>query len=193
MAESNENPEHKVTITEQESVRTAIRDEAKRLIIDSTYSGRGHQTGGQRWATINAWLGLPTAIVSALSATGAAASAILGQNPLLTAGLAILSAVLTSTHAFFHPDKLAEEHGLKGDRFISLRNDARMFLEIDLPSATSVKELRATIHELRRRYNALNETSPRRIVRRDYEGAKRSIVEGESGYENDPLWKELDK
>jgi hypothetical protein len=137
-------------------------------------------------------LGLPAAIVSALLATGAAAAAILGQNPLLTAGLAILSAVLTSAHAFFHPDKLAEEHGLKGDRFISLRNDARMFLEIDMPATSSIKELRASIHDLRRRYNALNETSPRRIARRDYEAARKSIAAGESSYENDPLWKELD-
>jgi hypothetical protein len=178
--------------TDDERLERAIRDEVKRLIIDCTYTGRGHQTAGQFWAGVNSWLGLPAAIISALIAVGAAANAILGQSPLLTAGLAMCSAVLTSAHAFFHPDKLAEQHGLKGDRFISLRNDARLFLKIDLLTLAP-KEWPARIHDLRRRYNALNEGSPRRIVRRDYESAKRSIAAGESGYENDPLWKELDE
>lgn len=79
-----------------------------------------------------------------------------------------------------------------GDRFISLRNEARFFLQVDLRSSLGEDELVARLRDLRDRYNALNETAPRRIPRGDYEAARRSISAGEASYENDPLWKDLD-
>ena len=130
--------EEALLASDDNAVRRAIRDEAKRLIIDCTYTGRGHQIAGQYWAGFNAWLGLPSAAASALIATGG------GQRH---------SRPRPSSHCwpsaafsgadlgarFFHPDKLAEDHGLKGDRFISLRNDARLFLQVDLPATESIK------------------------------------------------------
>src|SRR5947209_5872709 len=98
MPPDHDHIEDSLLSADDRTVRQAIRDEAKRLIIDCTYTGRGHQIAGQRWASVNALLGLPSAIASALIATGAAANAILGQNALVTAGLAMLSAVLTSAH-----------------------------------------------------------------------------------------------
>jgi hypothetical protein len=168
----------------------ALRDEAKRLIIDCTYSGRGHQEAGATWATVNAWLGLPIVILSAALASGAGLSAITGSDNHLTAALALVSAVLTATRAFFRPDELSEEHELKGTRYIGLRNDTRLFQQVEITSGADPADLALRLRDLRERYNALTETPPRRIPRWAYERAKKNIERGESSYENDPLWKE---
>ncbi len=173
------------------TVREALRDEAKRLIVDSTYSGRGHQTAGRRWSGINTWLGLPTTILTTLLASGAGLSALVGSVNWLTALLALLAAALTAVRGFLRPGEVAEEHALKGTRYISLRNDTRLFLNIDLISAKSDDELAGRVRELRQRYNELNETPPLHIPRKDYLAAKESIATGESSYEDDPVWKEL--
>jgi hypothetical protein len=171
--------------------RKALDDEAKRLIIDGTYSGRGHQEASAIWSTVNAWLGLPIVILSAVLASGAGLSAITGSDNRQTAALALLAAVLTATRGFFRPDELSEEHGLKGTRYIGLRNEARLFREVEMRGDATFTDLALRLRELRERYNALSETPPRRIPRWAYERAKKGIAGGESSYENDPLWKEL--
>lgn len=173
------------------TLRAALNDEAKRLIVDSTYTGRGHQAAGGRWAVYNNWLGLPTAVASALLAGGAGVSAVTESRPGLTAGLAFGAAILSAAHGFLRPAERAEEHSLKGNRFIALRNEARLFREIELRSNPDKDDLTTRLTELRKRYADLNETPPLHIPRRDYETAKRGIEAGESSYENDPIWKEL--
>lgn len=176
---------------DEAALRQALNDEAKRLIVDCTYSGRGHQQASLRWGTWHTWLGLPTVVGSAILASGAGLNALVGESQGLTAALALLSAVLTATRGFFRPGDLADEHALKGSRYISLRNEARFFREIDLRSDTSLDELARRIQELRAQYNTLNETPPQQIPRWAYEAAKKSIARGESSYEDDPVWREL--
>ncbi len=169
----------------EEALRKALEKEAKRLIEDCLYSGRGHQSAGQFWRAMNTWLGLPSAIASPLLATGAAGSALAQFSPWITAGLAILSAIAGAAHSFFRPNEIAEAHGLKGNRFITLRNDARLFLEIELLSGADLRELAARLQNLRQRHADLNETLPLNIPRFAYLRAKRSIEVGESSYQED--------
>lgn len=173
------------------AIREAIAVEAKRLIVDSTYSGRGHQAAGGRWARYDHWLGLPTSMAGALLAGGAGISAVTDGRPGLTAILAFASAITSAAHGFLRPGEKAEKHSLKGNRFIALRNDARLFVEIDIRSALSTDELAKRIKSLRKQYADLNETLPLHIPRTDYETAKKNIAAGESSYLNDPIWKEL--
>jgi hypothetical protein len=178
-------------MADEAALRQALDTEAKRVIVDCTYSGRGHLEASHRWASLNTWLGLPVVILSAVLASGAGLNALIGQNNYVTATLALLSAVLTSTRAFFNPGELAEAHGLMGNRYLSVRNAARLFREIDLRSRLTPEELTLRLRDLRERCDALNETPPQRIPRWAYERAKRRIAAGEAGYEDDPLWKEL--
>jgi hypothetical protein len=165
--------------------------EAKRVIVDCPYSGRGHLEVSHHWAGWDTWLGLPVVVLRALLASGAGLTALLGQNNYLTAGLALLSAVLTATRAFFSPGELAEGHGLKGNRYLSVASAARLLREIDLRAGLTTEELTLCLRDLRERCNALNETPPQRIPAWAYTRAKQRIAAGGAGYEDDPLWKEL--
>ncbi|MGA2307460.1 MAG: SLATT domain-containing protein [Acidimicrobiales bacterium] len=175
---------------ESRNFKKALWNEANRVIIDSTYSGRSHQAMGTFWDRLNRWLGIPTVILSALLAGGAGITAIVGTHSWITATLALLSAVLVSAKGFLKPDENAEAHGLKGDRLISLKNDAITFQEVELSSVGNEEILRNMCKELNKRRNGLREMPPRHIYRSVYKRTKESIDAGESDYENDRLWKE---
>ncbi len=173
-------------------LQDALNREAKRLIVDCTYSGRSHQTAGRRLATLNTWLGGSSTVVSAALSSAAGFTAIFGNQKVLAGALALLAAVLTGLQGYLRFDRHADEHGLKGDRYISLRNDARMFREIDTHLQLTDEERSQRLRDLRQRYNDLNESPPRHIQQNDYERAKQSIAKGESNYEDDPVWKEME-
>jgi hypothetical protein len=173
-----------------DELRRALWQEASRVIIDSTYSGREHQAVGNRWEVINRWLGIPAAVVGALAGAGAAVSALTNGAKALTAMLALVAAGLSAARTFLRPDETAEAHGLKGDRFISLRNDAQSFQHVDLRSSLSDDALRDRCAQLCERRNVLRESPPRHLPAWAYKKAKDGIAAGESGYENDPLWEE---
>ena len=169
----------------------SLKNGAKRLYIDSAYSGRGHLESCARWQRWNTWLGVPATVASSVLAAGAAVSALTEGAPFVTAVLAGSAAVLNGLRSFLQPDAKAQAHGVKGNQYLAIRNDARTFLEIDLKAGLPQAELVSTSKELRRRYNDLKQTDPQLIPRGDYESAKRNIEAGESSYTNDPLWQEL--
>jgi hypothetical protein len=169
-----------------------IDDEAKRLYIDCMYSGRGHQVAGHRWSSVHFWLGSPAAVLSAVLGIGAAGSALLG-NAVIAAILAISAVVFTSLNEFLKPKEQAEAHLAKGSQYIGIRNKVRLLREVEIPSGLSLEEMKNRLIDLRGQYDVLGLEPPRNIPRWAYEKAKKNIASGESGYENDPLWKELSK
>lgn len=183
MENPSNKPEHSVPAGAD--ILVALRDEADRLIEDSLHTGRNHQEAGRRWAVINNWLGLPATIATTLLAGGAGISAILNQQPVVTALLALSAAALSAARGFLRPSESAEAYSLKGNRFIALRNDARLFRDLDLKRGLDAEELVVRIKELRTRYADLNETPPLVVQRRDYLRARKSIEAGESEYEVD--------
>ncbi len=172
-------------------LRSALNEEAKRLIVDALYTGRGHQVAGARWLEIHHWLGVPAAVTTTLLAGSATLSAVLEWNSWLTAGLALSSAITSASSSFLKPKEKADEYTLKGNRFIAIRNQARMYQQIDLRSSQTDEELSAEIKRIRSEYDKLNETPPLQIPRWAYERARKNITDGESNYENDPVWAEL--
>jgi hypothetical protein len=161
------------------------------MIVDSLYTGRGHQQAGARYYNLNNHIGVPAAVISALSSSGAALTAIFGATPAITAALAILATIFTSLRAFLRTDKLSEEHALKGRRYINLRNDIRIFREVTMNSRATAQDLLKQIDGFRKRSTDLSEIPPLHIPRKDYEAAKKSIQAGESSYKGDPAWEEL--
>ena len=171
-------------------LKRSLWEEANRVIVDATYSGRSHQAMGVRWDRWNRMLGVPSVVLSALLAGGAGISAIAGGHRWITASLALVAASLASARGFLKPDENAESHGLKGDRLISLRNDAITFQQVDLLSSIDLDILTSKSKELSARRNALREQPPHHINQKTYEMTKKSIEKGESNYENDKLWKD---
>lgn len=168
-----------------------LRNEARRLYVDAAYSGRGHLESSGRWEKWDAYLGVPATVLSSVLAAGAAVTALLEAQPVLTALLAGAAAVLNGLRSFLQPDIKAKAHGLKGNQYLVIRNDARMFVEVDLRAGQPALKLIHCIKKLRRRYNELKQTDPQMVPRGDYEAARRNIEAGESSYTNDPLWQEL--
>lgn len=178
------------TASDDVRLRQALQDEASRLIEDCLHTGRNHHEAGRRWASVNTWLGVPTAMATTVLAGGAGISALLDQQPAITALLALSAAALSAAKGFLRPGESSEENSLKGNRFIALRNDARIFQQIDLRSGQSVDDHISRIKELRKRYSDLNEAPPLVIQRRDYLKARNSIESGESEYQVDARQKE---
>jgi len=164
-----------------------------RIYVDASYTSRGHLEEAKRWMRWSRVLGLPLAAVSALAASGAALSAIFGQVVWLTAGLALLSAVLTGVRGFVRPEELATAHAVKGNRYIGLRNEALFFLKAELRSATPDSELLVRLRTLLKGYNDLTVVAPHVIEEKQYAAAKRGIEGGEASYRDDPLWRELEQ
>ena len=173
-----------------EALRHALTIEAKKLIVNSTYAGQGHLEESSRWSWWDSWLGVPATLGTTLLAAGASVSALLDAQPLVTATIALLATACSTIRVFFKTEDLTQSHGLKGNQYLSLRNEARIFKNLELLSAHNGEELQAHLKDLWQRYNALNELPPLRYSRHSYEAAKRNIAAGEQDYENDPLWKE---
>lgn len=178
------------TSQSEQNLRKALWEEANRVVIDATYSGRAHQMMGTDWNGINRFLGLPAVILSTLLAGGAGVTILVGVHKWIPATLALVSAGLTAARSFLRADETAEQNGLKGDRLINLRNDAIRFQQIDLLSSLSLDALSDRCKILSERRNSFREQPPRHIPKSVYERVKKSIESGESDYENDRLWQQ---
>lgn len=88
-----------------------LKNQAKRIYVDASYSGKGHLDAGARWQKWNTWLGVPATVGSSILAAGAAVSALINGIPLVTAALAGAAAVLNGLRAFLQPDVKAQVHG----------------------------------------------------------------------------------
>lgn len=163
-------------------LRFELRDEAERLHEDSLYSEKNNFEAGQWWSQFNDKAGAPGEILTTILAGGAGINVLLDGQPLLTAGLAIASAVISALRTFFKPAEKAEAYTLKGSRYNAIRNEARIFRNVDVASGLSDDELRQKLDDLRKRYNDLNQMEPLVMPRRHFEAARRNIEAGEPAY-----------
>jgi hypothetical protein len=158
--------------------RTELRKEAARIAEDAEFTGYQHLAAGQRWRTWATRLGLPVTLVSAATSAGAGLSVLTGGAVWLTALLAFVGALLTAVRLFFRPDEQAAAHSGKGARYITLRDDARRFANLDTSSALSLDALADRAHQLGARLNALREGQPREIPADLYGQVKAQIEAG---------------
>jgi hypothetical protein len=168
-----------------------LKDEAERLYVDATYSGRAHLNSGSRWQKCNFFLGVPATVVSSFLAAGAAVSALIDGTPWITAALAGTAAILNGLKSFLQPEVKAQTHSVKGNQYLTIRSDARMFLVVDLRSGLPQEKLVSALKDLRRRYNELIQTDPQLIAAGSYKVAQRGVKAGEASYKDDPVLQEL--
>lgn len=153
--------------------------ECRRIEEDAEHSSKGHYNAGDRWGRYHLFLGLPAAIVAAIA--GAAA---FKDCPELAGSLALVSTAMTTVLTFLKPSERAEMHKSVGSQYHALRNQTRIFREIELLDGLDAESAKERLLELARIRDELNAASPG-ISRRDYEKATQDIDAGNSQYRVD--------
>jgi len=158
-----------------------IINEAKRIEEDSLYSSKGHFYAGQCWLNVNLYLGGITAILSAIA--GASALSQFDYHNIVAGGLSIIVAGLTAIIIFINPNEKSFIHRKAGNRYNALRNDARIFYDIELSEADDKKAIE-DLKKLNDRRSKLNSES-QQIPKWAFEKARKGIEEGEAKYKVD--------
>lgn len=105
----------------------ALEREAKRVEEDSIHSAKGHFNAADIWRIRHYWIGVPATILGA--AAGAAA---VKSYTEIAVFLSLTATLLTGLLTFLKPAERASAHKAAGDQFLALRNDARVFREVEL-------------------------------------------------------------
>ena len=163
-------------------IKDNILKEARRIEEDSLCSAKGHFVVANFWMNFHLWIGVPTAILAAIA--GASALSQFDNHNIIAGILAIVVTALTAVTTFLNPNEKANSHQNAGNKFISLRNKARIFCEIDCCEEDSDQELAKQLKELAKQRDELNQDSPL-IPIRAYKKARKGIEEGEAEYKVD--------
>lgn len=170
------------------TVRDGLWNETSMMVVDASYSSRAHFIAGQqsrRWASI---FGVPVVMFSVAASSSAAVLALLGIDKAWVAVFAFAAAVIVALERNFDPSGKADAHSLKGDRYLTIRNEARLFQNTRIRSTDQDSVLQQEFKLLRHRYDQLREADPRQLPPGVYDAAAEQIKQGQASYENDPLW-----
>lgn len=163
----------------EQSMIAALRREAERIEEDATFSGKSHFNAEDTWLHRNYWLG------GTATALGAVAGAtLIKSQPEWAAALTLLASLLTGLLTFLKPNERAALHHSAGGQYLALRNDARLFREVELLQTDRPDELVERLKALAARRDELNQKSPS-IPRGAYEAARKGIEQGEASYKAD--------
>ncbi len=159
----------------------ALRREAERLEEDATYSSKGHFNAEDTWVRRNYWLGVPATVLGAV-----AGATLIKSQPEWATAFTLLASLLTGLMTFLKPNERAAMHRAAAGQFLALRNDARLFREIELFQLDRLSELHERLQALSAMRNELNLKSPS-IPRRAFVSARKGIEEGESIHKVDKV------
>lgn len=170
------------------NARVGLWEEASMMVVDASYSSRAHFIAGQ-WSRRRASVfGVPVVILSVAASTGAGTFAVLGVDKAVVALLAFAAAIMVALERHFDPSGNADAHSLKGDRYLTIRNEARLFQSTRIRSGDPQPVLDQEFRLLRFRYDQLRESAPRQLPKGAYDEARRQIQDKQASYEDDPLW-----
>lgn len=158
---------------------SALRREAERLEEDATYSSKGHFNAEDTWVRRNYWLGVPATVLGAV-----AGATLIKSQPEWATAFTLLASLLTGLMTFLKPNERAAMHRAAAGQFLALRNDARLFREIELLQSDRLDEIPERLKALSATRNELNLNSPS-IPRRAFVAARKGIEEGEASHKVD--------
>ncbi|MCF1440022.1 MAG: SLATT domain-containing protein [Shewanella sp.] len=158
---------------------TKLSTETHRIEEDTEHSAKGHFNAAERWGWYHLAIGLPSAVLAAI-----AGGAAFGDQPEVAGSLAILSTALTTVLTFLKPSEHAENHKAVAGQYLALRNQTRLFRELDLVEKPDANLVKKRLVELANARDDLNQSSPG-ISRKDYEKARADIDKGYSQYRVD--------
>lgn len=166
-------------LTDSTDLLTALYRETKRIEEDAEHSHKGHYYAAERWGHVRYWLGAPTALAAAL-----ASAFIFYSVPVVGTIGALLATLLATLMTFLDPAGRAAQHSAAGGAYLELRNQARIFGEIELLDPSNPERLCERLRSLDATRNRLNQTCPK-IPGWDYRRAKRAIEDGETRHRVD--------
>lgn len=144
-----------------------------------TTSRRAPVNAAARWVRCHLSIGLPSAVLAAIA--GAAA---FKDEPDLARAPALASTALTTLVTFLKPSERAELHKAAAGHYQALRNDTRLYREVELLDSEAPEDAKARLLDLAKSRDKLSQSSPA-IPRRDYELAKQDIDSGRACYRAD--------
>lgn len=165
-------------------IKQVIIDEAKRIEENCLITAKGHFAAAQFWRDFNFWIGIPTAILSAIAGTSALTQ--FSYHITVAAMLSILVAALVAIKTFLNPTEKANAHLKAGNNYDALQSKVRIFWTIESPREMSEKLLTEKLKDLSEERYKLNKDSPQ-VSTRAYKRARRGIKKGEATYEVDQL------
>ena len=157
----------------------AMKREALRIEEDATYSSKGHFNAEANWILRNYFLGVPATILAAL-----AGATLVKSCPELASICALLSSLLTGLMTFLKPNERASIHRSAGVQFLALKNEIRIFREVELLQAERLNDLTEKLKNLSSVRNDLNQNSPS-IPRSAFLAARKGIEDGEAAHQID--------
>jgi hypothetical protein len=168
-----------MTATADQGKTSALRREAERLEEDTLYSSKGHFNAEDTWVRRNYWLGVPATVLGAV-----AGATLIKSQPEWATAFTLMASLLTGLMTFLKPNERAALHRTAAGQFLSLRNEARFFREIELLQSDRLDELHERLKALSAARNELNLKSPS-IPRRAFVAARKGIEEGEATHKVD--------
>lgn len=165
--------------TADQPLIAALRREAERIEEDATYSSKSHFNAEDTWVRRHYWLGIPATALAAI-----AGAALIKSQPEWASAFTLLASLLTGLMTFLKPNERAAMHRAAAGQFLALKNDARLFREVELLQANQLDELPGKLKALSATRNELNQKSPN-IPRGAFVAARKGIEEGEASHKVD--------
>lgn len=163
--------------TKLDEFKEVLAEEASRVVEDCTYSAKGNFEAARIWNNRHLMLGVPSIVMAAASGVSSIAS-----HYYLGASLAFMVSALTALSTFLKPEKRSATYDKFGNEYLSLRNRARIFQNIQLQETDNKELLLLRLNELSEARNSLNSSGPQ-IPSRAFRIAKHAIeVEKQATY-----------
>lgn len=157
-----------------QALMAALRREAERIEEDATYSSKSHFNAEDAWVRRHYWLGIPATALAAI-----AGAALIKSQPEWASAFTLVASLLMGLMTFLKPNERAAMHRAAAGQFLALRNEARLFREVDLLQSDQLGELPGRLKALSATRNELNQKSPS-IPRGAFVAARKGIEEGEA-------------
>ncbi len=162
-----------------DEIKNRLILEAKRIEEDALYSSKGHYNAGESWKYVHYWIGIPTVILAALASASA-----FGKESLIAGVIGIIVTSLTALSTFLDPSGKQNTHKAAGAAFGTLKNQARLFYELDVNLENDLAKLRESLNALALKRDDLNTTCPS-IPEKAYLKARNEIEKGNAMYKVD--------
>lgn len=132
-----------------------------------------NQAAAWEWDRYTTFLGWPAAVLPAVLAGGATLAALFGAQSLITASLALASAVVTATARFFNPSERRDGYSRNMADYGSLADSAAWLVELGVNSSVlPLTEIKKQFDTLDRRATELDRRKP--LIARKHKTAAES-------------------
>ena len=160
-----------------------IELELCRIEEDADHTSRSCFEICTRWSNFFLWLGIPATVLAAISGAISAYGA--EYSSLLATIFSIMIAILTGLQTFLNPQDTSNNYRQIGNKYLELRNKARIVRTIDLTAQQfDEKSIIDKFNELAAARDNLNSECPH-IPRWAYEKARNNIIKRETTHKVD--------